>query len=106
MDFVRTARAKGLSGKTVLYRHVLRNSLISLITASSGILPGLIAGSFIVETIFGVPGMGKLTIDAVNSRDRDLFMSLTLITSLLQLIGFLIADLAYAVVDPRVTYVD
>ncbi len=106
LDFVRTARAKGLASRIVLYRHVLRNSLISLITASSGILPGLIAGSFIVETIFGIPGMGKLTIDAVKSRDRDLFMSLTLITSLLQLIGFLLADLAYALADPRVSYVN
>lgn len=106
LDFVRTARAKGLSDRVVLYRHVVRNSLIAQITVAANILPGLIAGSVIIETIFGLPGMGKLSIDAVNARDRELFLSLTLIASLLQLIGFLIADIAYAVADPRVSYVD
>lgn len=106
LDFVRTARAKGLSEHVVLYRHVVRNSLISQITVASSILPGLIAGSVIVETIFGIPGMGKLAIDAVNSRDKELFLSITLIASVLQLIGYLITDLAYAIADPRVSYVD
>ena len=105
-DFVRTARAKGVSERVVLYRHAFRNSLMPLITVAASILPGLIAGSVIVETIFGVPGMGKLTIDAVEARDRELLLSVTLIASILQLIGFLIADLAYAVADPRVSYVD
>lgn len=105
-DFVRTARAKGLSERVVLYRHAFRNSLMPLITVAANILPGLIAGSVIVETIFGVPGMGKLTIDAVEARDRELLLSVTLIASILQLIGFLIADLTYAIADPRVSYVD
>jgi len=105
-DFVRTARAKGLSERVVLYRHAFRNSLMPLITVAANILPGLIGGSVIVETIFGVPGMGKLSIDAVFARDRELLLSLTLIASLLQLFGFLIADLSYAVADPRVSYVD
>lgn len=60
----------------------------------------------VIETIFGIPGMGKLTIDAVFARDRELFLSLTLIASLLQLVGFLLADMAYAFADPRVSYVD
>ena len=105
-DFVRTARAKGLPERIVIYRHAFRNSLMPLITVAASILPGLIAGSVIVETIFGVPGMGKLAIDAVEARDRELLLSITLIASLLQLVGFLIADLTYAVADPRVSYVD
>jgi peptide/nickel transport system permease protein len=106
LDYVRTARAKGLSNRVVLYRHVVRNSLISQITSAAGILPGLIAGSVIIETIFGIPGMGKLAIDAVNSRDKELFLSITLIASLLQLLSYLITDIAYAIADPRVSYVD
>lgn len=106
MDFVRTARAKGLSDRVVLYRHAFRNSLISQITVAASILPGLIGGSVVVETIFGVPGMGKLAIDAVNARDKELFLSLALMGGLLQLIGYLLSDIAYAIADPRVSYVD
>ena len=105
-DYIRTARAKGLSERVVLYRHAFRNGLMPLITVMASILPGLIAGSVIIETIFGVPGMGKLYIDAVEARDRELLLSITLIGSILQLIGFLISDLMYAVADPRVSYVD
>lgn len=105
-DFVRTARAKGLAERAVLYRHAFRNSLMPLITVAANVLPGLIAGSVIIETIFGIQGMGKLAIDAVEARDRELLLSVTLIASILQLIGFLIADLTYAVADPRVSYVD
>ena len=105
-DYVRTARAKGLGERAVLYRHAFRNSLMPLITVAANILPGLIGGSVIVETIFGIQGMGKLTIDSVNARDRELLLSLTLIASLLQLVGNLVADLSYAVADPRVSFVD
>lgn len=105
-DYIRTARAKGLSERLVVYRHAFRNSLMPLITVAAAILPGLIGGSIIIETIFGIDGMGKLTIDAVNARDRELLMATTLIASLLQLIGNLIADLTYALADPRVSYVD
>ena len=105
-DFVRTARAKGLSERVVLYRHAFRNGLMPLITVAANILPGLIGGSVIVETIFGINGMGKLTIDSVYARDRELLLSLTLIASLLQLVGNLLADLSYAVADPRVSFVE
>jgi peptide/nickel transport system permease protein len=105
-DYVRTARAKGLAERVVVFRHAFRNSLMPLITVSANILPGLIGGSIIVETIFGIQGMGKLTIDAVNSRDREVLMAVTLIASILQLFGNLISDLTYAVADPRVSYVD
>lgn len=105
-DFVRTARAKGLRERVVLYRHAFRNSLMPLITVSANILPGLIGGAVVVETIFGLPGMGKLSVDAVFSRDKELLLAVTLIAGILQLIGFLIADVMYAIADPRVSYVD
>ncbi len=103
-DYVRTARAKGVRERHVLFRHVLVNSLIPLITVGAHILPALITGSVVVEQIFSIPGMGKLTIDAINSRDRELFLSTTLVAGLLGLVGYLLADILYAVVDPRVSY--
>lgn len=103
-DFARTARAKGLSERIVLYRHVFRNSIIPLITVAAGLLPSLVAGSVIVETIFGIPGMGKLAIEAINSRDRELFLADTMLVMFLTLIGYLLSDIGYAIADPRVTY--
>ena len=104
MDYARTARAKGVSEEDVLHRHVFRNSLLPLITASAGILPSLLAGSVIVESIFSIDGMGKLSIEAVMSRDKELILSITLISGLLTLVGYLIADFFYTLVDPRVSY--
>ncbi len=103
-DYARTARAKGLPERVVLWRHVFRNSLLPLITVSATILPGLLAGSVIVESIFSIEGMGKLAIEAVQTRDRELVLSITLISGLLTLIGYLLADLLYAIADPRVSY--
>jgi peptide/nickel transport system permease protein len=103
-DYVRTARAKGLGERDVLYRHVLSNSLIPLITIAAQILPAMLAGSVIVENIFSIPGMGKLLVDAVNTRDRELFLSLTLVLGVVSLVAYLVADILYAVVDPRVSY--
>jgi microcin C transport system permease protein len=105
-DYVRTARAKGLSDRIVVYRHAFRNALMAQITVAAHILPGLIAGAVIVETIFGLPGMGRLGIDAVFAGDKELFMSITLIAGFLQLVSLLLADLAYVIADPRVSYVD
>jgi peptide/nickel transport system permease protein len=105
-DFVRTARAKGVGERGVLYRHVLRNSLLPLITYSAGAVPGLISGSIIVETIFGIPGMGKLGVDAVFDKDKEMVLSITLVASMLGLISYLLADIAYALADPRVTFVE
>jgi ABC-type dipeptide/oligopeptide/nickel transport system permease component len=103
-DYARTARAKGVSAKDVLYRHVFRNSLLPLITVAAEILPGLIGGAIIVETIFGIDGMGKLAVDAVFQKDPELVLSETVVVSFLTLISYLITDILYAVADPRVSY--
>jgi peptide/nickel transport system permease protein len=103
-DYVRTARAKGLPENTILYRHVFRNSLLSLITVAAAILPALLSGAFIVETIFSIPGMGRLGVEAVQFRDRELVLAVTLIGGLIGLLSTLIRDLLYAVADPRVSY--
>ena len=103
-DYARTARAKGLSENVVLWRHVFRNSLLPLITVAASLLPSLLAGSVIVESIFSIEGMGKLAIEAVKTRDRELVLSITLIGGVLTLLGYLIADLLYAIADPRVSY--
>ena len=103
-DYARTARAKGATEDVVLWRHVFRNSLIPLITVAAALLPGLLAGSVIVESLFSIDGMGKLAVEAVKGRDRELVLSLTLVSGVLTLIGYLIADLCYALADPRVAY--
>ena len=103
-DYARTARAKGVSEDHVLWRHVFRNSLLPLITLMAGLLPGLIGGSVIIEALFSIEGMGKLAIEAVYARDRELILSLTMISGLLTLAGYLLADLCYAIADPRVSY--
>lgn len=103
-DYVRTARAKGLSDGVVLYRHAFRNSLLPLITVAAGFLPRLVAGSIVVETIFNINGMGRLAIDSLKANDRELFLSVSVIILLLQLAGNLLADLLYLVADPRVSY--
>jgi microcin C transport system permease protein len=103
-DYVRTARAKGLSERVVLYRHAFRNSLLALITIAANILPALLSGSIIVETIFSIPGMGKLSVEAVQNRDRELTMAVTLIGGLIGLFSQILRDILYAMADPRVVY--
>jgi len=103
-DYVRTARAKGLSEKYILYKHVFRNSLLPLITVTAGLLPSLLAGSLIVENIFSINGMGQLAVEAVKNRDRELVLSITWISGFLTLAGYLIADFFYTLADPRVSY--
>lgn len=103
-DYARTARAKGATEDIVLWRHVFRNSLIPLITVAASLLPGLLAGSVIVESLFSIEGMGKLAVEAVKGRDRELVLSLTLVSGVLTLAGYLLADLCYALADPRVSY--
>jgi peptide/nickel transport system permease protein len=101
-DYITTARAKGLSEHKVIYTHALRNALLPLITIVGLSIPGLIGGSVIAETIFAIPGMGKLFFDSVMMRDFPVIMGILTIGSALTLIGNLIADIAYAWADPRV----
>ena len=103
-DYVRTARAKGLSEGTVIYKHALRNALIPLITLIAAILPNLIGGSVIVETIFSIPGMGFLSYEALVSRDYPMIMAVFTISAVLTLVGMLISDILYSIADPRISY--
>ena len=103
-DYIRTAKAKGVSPRTVIWRHAFRNTLIPLVTLIGLTLPSLLSGAVILEQIFTWPGMGRLYFEAIGRRDYDTIMGLTLMFSILTLLGQLLADLLYAVVDPRVTY--
>lgn len=103
-DFVRTARAKGLSESAVVLRHAARNGMMPVVTLLGGVLPGLIGGSIIVEYIFNIQGMGLLTIEAINNRDYNVVMGEALIVAALTLVGILISDVLYAVLDPRISY--
>lgn len=103
-DYIRTARAKGVGPVRILVRHAFRNTLIPLVTLIGLTLPALLSGSVIVEQIFNWPGMGRLFFESILRRDYPVLMGLTLMFSVLALAGQLLADLLYAVVDPRVTY--
>ena len=101
-DYIRTARAKGLDENAVFYRHALRNSVRPLITGIGMLLPALIGGAVIIENIFAYPGMGRLGYEAVLERDYPTLVALNFVTAALVLLGNLLADVLYAVVDPRV----
>ncbi len=103
-DYIRTARSKGLKERRVIYRHALKNAVLPLITILGFILPSLIGGSFIFETIFAWPGMGRLGYEAIMNYDYTTVMGVGIISTLLTLVGILISDIAYAVVDPRIRY--
>ncbi len=103
-DYVRTARAKGLTERVVVLKHVLRNSLIPILTIFAAILPTLIGGSVIVEYVFDIPGMGKYAFEALNAREYNIIMAVTLFAAIMTMIGILISDLLYAVADPRIRY--
>jgi peptide/nickel transport system permease protein len=102
-DYVRTARAKGLPESAVILRHVLPNSLLSVITLFGLAFPALTSGAVIVERIFGLPGMGKLTFDAVLGRDMPVLMGAMTLAGFVTMLGTLAADLLYAVADPRIS---
>jgi peptide/nickel transport system permease protein len=103
-DYIRTAHAKGLSWQMVLRRHALRNALIPVVTILGGSLAGLFSGAVLLETTFSWPGMGRLAVQAAFQRDYPLLMALTIVFSFLVILGNLLADLAYGLVDPRVRY--
>jgi peptide/nickel transport system permease protein len=104
LDYVRTARAKGLNPRVVMLRHVFRNSLLPMITIFAGILPGLFAGSVVVEKIFSLKGMGDLMLTATLARDLPIVQAVSFIVSVISLGCLLLADLCYMVADPRVSY--
>jgi len=101
-DYILTARAKGLSERAVIYRHALRNALLPVITILGLSIPGLIGGSVIFETIFSIPGMGQLFYMAVMARDYPVVMGILVIGAVLTLVGNLLADVSYALADPRI----
>jgi len=103
-DYVRTARAKGASPSRVLYRHALRNALISIITLLGLAIPSIVSGAVIDETIFNYPGMGLLTFNAALNDDVPLLIGTTFVATISVIVGSLIADVLYAVVDPRIRY--
>jgi peptide/nickel transport system permease protein len=101
-DYIRTARAKGLSERKVIFKHALRNALIPIVTLIGLYLPYLLSGSVLVETIFAWPGMGRLIVDSIFQRDYPLVMATSFIAAALVVLGNLLADVLYAVVDPRI----
>ncbi len=101
-DFIRTARAKGLSEHSVLYAHALRNALLPIVTALGAVLAHLVSGSIVVEQVFAWPGMGRMSFDAARAKDYPVVMAVVLIVSALLILSFLVRDVAYGLVDPRV----
>ncbi|MCB0943383.1 MAG: ABC transporter permease, partial [Mycobacterium sp.] len=100
-DYVRTARAKGLKERTVVFRHAWRNSLIPIVTLLGNSAVFLVEGAFVVETIFSWPGLGRLGVDAILKRDYPLVMGVVILSSVVIIVGNLLADLAYGIVNPR-----
>ena len=103
-EFIKTARAKGLSEKSVILRHALRNSIIPLITVFSTLLPSLIGGSIIIERIFSLPGMGLMMFDSIRSFDYPVIMTVLAISALLTLLNILLVDILYVMINPRISY--
>jgi peptide/nickel transport system permease protein len=102
-DYVRTARAKGLPEKRVFFKHVLKNSMVPIVTNVVLEIPLLILGAFLLEGFFGIPGIGSMTIDAVNNSDLPVLKAMTTLTSFLMIFGNLMTDVVYTWVDPRVS---
>lgn len=101
-DFVRTARSKGVSERGILFGHILRNALLPMITVAGLQLPMLLSGALVTETVFAWPGMGRLFLDSISYRDYPVVMGVLMFTAILVLLGSLLADLLYSVVDPRI----
>lgn len=102
--YIRTARAKGLPQGKVIWKHAFRNSLFPVVTLFAAVFPAALAGSVVIEVIFAIPGMGKLTIDAINTRDWPVVYTVLMLSAVLTMVGILVADILYALLDPRVSY--
>jgi len=103
-DYIRTARAKGLEERTVVWKHALRNSLLPIITLFANVFPLLLSGSVVIEEIFSIPGMGQVSYNALLANDYPVVFANTMFAAILTLLGTLVADILYAVVDPRISY--
>lgn len=103
-DYIRTARAYGFSERIVIFKYALRNSLIPILTLVGTLIPALIGGSVIIEQIFSIPGMGRLSFEAVLSRDYPLIMGILTISAMMTLLGLIISDVLYAITDPRIRF--
>jgi peptide/nickel transport system permease protein len=103
-DYIRTARAKGLKEKTIIYRHAFRNGIIPLITLIGFWIPLLLSGAIVTESIFALPGLGKISVEAAMSRNYPLILGINSMLAILTLIGALVADILYALADPRIRY--
>ena len=101
-DYVRTARAKGLSETTVLFRHILKNGMVPILTGAVAVFPLLFMGSLILESFFGIPGLGSYTIDAINAQDFAIVRAMVFLGAMLYIAGLILTDLSYTLVDPRV----
>jgi len=101
-DYVRTARAKGLAETAVLFRHVLPNALLPILTSTVAVLPLLFLGALIMESFFGIPGLGSYTIDAINAQDFAVVRSMVFVGSALYIVGLILTDISYTVADPRI----
>ncbi len=103
-DYVRTARAKGLSERIVLFRHVLRNAMLPILTGTVSAIPLLFMGSLISESFFGIPGLGSYTIDAINAQDFSIVRAMVFLGSSLYIVGLILADISYTIAEPRVRF--
>jgi peptide/nickel transport system permease protein len=101
-DYVRTARAKGLSELSVLFGHVLKNAMIPILTGAVVVIPLLFMGSLISESFFGIPGLGSYTIDAINAQDFAIVRAMVFLGSVLYIVGLILTDISYTLVDPRI----
>ncbi len=103
-DYVRTARAKGLSERVVMFRHVLKNGMIPILTGVVVVIPSLFLGSLVTESFFGIPGLGTYTIEAINAQDFGIVRSMVFLGSVLYIVGLIATDISYTMVDPRVRF--
>ena len=101
-DYIRTARAKGLRERAVVVEHALKNAMLPVVTVMAIQVAGLLSGAVITETIFGIPGVGRLAVDAIGNRDMPLLQGTVLFTTVLIILGNLVADLLYSVLDPKI----
>ena len=103
-DFIRTARAKGLKERNIIFKHALRNAILPLMVGLGGFLSAFVAGSIVIESVFGLPGMGRLMLESLTSRDYNVLMGVAVIQSGIVMVGQLMSDIAYVLVDPRIDF--